>query len=66
MYVCICKSVTETAIHNEVENGANSLRDLASSLCVATQCGKCKSSARSCLTNAQQKISERTAFSSAA
>ncbi len=41
MYVCLCKGITDTQVRAAVEDGANSLRDVRSSLGVASQCGKC-------------------------
>ena len=41
MYVCLCKGITDTQIRAAVEDGATSLRDVRSSLGVASQCGKC-------------------------
>jgi bacterioferritin-associated ferredoxin len=41
MYVCICKGITDTQIRAAVEDGASSIREIRSSLGVATQCGKC-------------------------
>jgi bacterioferritin-associated ferredoxin len=41
MYVCLCKGITDAQIRAAVEDGANSLRDLRTTLGVASQCGKC-------------------------
>lgn len=41
MYVCLCKGITDTQIRAAVEDGASSLRDVRSTLGVASQCGKC-------------------------
>ena len=46
MYVCICKGITDTQIRSAVIAGANSVREVRSSLGVASQCGKCGSLAR--------------------
>lgn len=46
MYVCLCKGVTDHQIRAEVEDGADSLRDVSRRLGVATQCGKCAGCAR--------------------
>jgi bacterioferritin-associated ferredoxin len=46
MYVCLCKSVTDTEIEQELQAGANSLCDLQRRLGVGTQCGGCCSYAR--------------------
>ena len=49
MYVCICKSVTDTQIHQAIDNGACCMRDLNTQLGVATQCGQCGKFARQML-----------------
>ncbi|MEM0955500.1 MAG: bacterioferritin-associated ferredoxin [Pseudomonadota bacterium] len=41
MYVCVCKGITDTQIRAAVEDGASSLRDVRTTLGVASQCGKC-------------------------
>ncbi|MEE4661275.1 MAG: bacterioferritin-associated ferredoxin [Halieaceae bacterium] len=41
MYICVCKGITDTQIRAAVEDGASSLRDIRTSLGVASQCGKC-------------------------
>ena len=41
MYVCICKGITDTQIRAAVEDGASSIREVRSTLGVASQCGKC-------------------------
>ena len=41
MYVCICKGITDSQIRNAVDNGAQTMHDLRTSLGVSTQCGKC-------------------------
>ena len=46
MYVCLCKGITDTQIRAAVQDGARSLRDVNSSLGVASQCGKCGIMAR--------------------
>jgi bacterioferritin-associated ferredoxin len=49
MYICICNGITEGDIRTCVEQGASSMADLRRELGVATQCGRCESSARECL-----------------
>lgn len=49
MYVCICKSVTDHQIVQEVNNGICTMRELCQRLGVATQCGKCGIQAREIL-----------------
>ena len=46
MYVCLCQGVTDSAIRNEIRNGATSFREIRDRLKVGTQCGKCVCSAR--------------------
>jgi bacterioferritin-associated ferredoxin len=41
MYVCLCKGITDTQIRAAVQDGASSLRDVRTTLGVASQCGKC-------------------------
>lgn len=41
MYVCLCKSVTDSEIRSIVTEGACSLRQVRDQLGVASQCGKC-------------------------
>lgn len=46
MYVCLCKGITDHQIRAEVQQGADTLRDVSRRLGVATQCGKCAGCAR--------------------
>lgn len=46
MYVCVCRAVNESAIHQAVEAGARSFRDLSFHTGCGTQCGSCVRSAR--------------------
>ncbi|NCF17785.1 MAG: (2Fe-2S)-binding protein [Haliea sp.] len=46
MYVCLCKGITDTQIRAAVADGASSLREVHSTLGVASQCGKCGITAR--------------------
>ena len=41
MYVCLCKGITDTQIRAAVNDGANSMQELRTTLGVASQCGKC-------------------------
>ncbi len=41
MYVCICKSITDSQIRSAVHQGACSMRDLCQNLGTCSQCGKC-------------------------
>ncbi len=59
MYICICKKITDTQIHQAVENGATSLDELSERLGVATQCGKCGKCARKMV---RRKVAEMSYF----
>lgn len=41
MYVCVCKSITDSQIRRAVDEGACSMRDLCQNLGACSQCGKC-------------------------
>jgi bacterioferritin-associated ferredoxin len=41
MYICLCKSITDSDIKRELEAGATSLAEIQSSLGVASVCGSC-------------------------
>ena len=58
MYVCICKQVTERQIHDAVENGACSFKDVRLELGVGTECGECKCHARQCIRQASKNSSD--------
>ena len=49
MYVCICRAVTNSHIHEAVQGGARTLKDLRRDLGVASDCGRCASCASECL-----------------
>ena len=49
MYICVCNAVTDSDIKRAVENGANSMQHLKSSLGVSTNCGSCSCDAKRCL-----------------
>jgi bacterioferritin-associated ferredoxin len=53
MYVCLCKGVTDRDIKAAINNGACSMGQLRKTLGVASQCGKCSTSARELLQEAQ-------------
>ena len=59
MYVCICKGITDTQIRAAVQDGASSLREVNSSLGVASQCGKCGIMAREIVRESLNDLSER-------
>ena len=58
MYVCICKGITDTQIRAAVQDGASSLRDVNSSLGVASQCGKCGIMAREIVRESLNDLAE--------
>jgi len=41
MYVCVCKTITESQIRAELKNGAYTVCELKQRLGVAACCGKC-------------------------
>ena len=53
MYVCLCKGVTDRQIKAAINDGACSMGHLRKTLGVASQCGKCSTSARELLQAAQ-------------
>lgn len=42
MYVCLCHAVTDSAIKEALNKGANSVEDLKNELNVSTRCGCCR------------------------
>ena len=56
MYVCICRSVTDSQIRESVQQGCCTMRDLRNCLGVATQCGRCALTARDVLNEALQDV----------
>lgn len=55
MYVCICKSITDSQIRNAVNEGVCSMRDLCQNLGACSQCGKC---AQHVLSELRQALSD--------
>ena len=41
MYICLCKSVTDSQIREAVANGSKSFGQVRKELNLASQCGKC-------------------------
>ena len=41
MYICLCKSVTDSQIREAVANGATQFGQVRKELNLASQCGKC-------------------------
>lgn len=56
MYICICHAVTERAIHEAVDRGVSTYRELSFNTGCGTQCGSCAKTARQLF---HQAISER-------
>lgn len=57
MYVCVCKAVTESRIHQAARDGARTLKDLRRELGVTSECGRCAGCARNCLREVQHGTS---------
>ena len=53
MYICVCKGVTDGAIREAVNNGAERMRDLKNCLGVTEQCGICACHAKEVLEQAR-------------
>ena len=49
MYICICNQVTETQLRNEIDRGAETVRQLRENTGVTTQCGKCANCVKACI-----------------
>lgn len=49
MFLCICKSVSDTQIREEVEQGARTVGDLSARFGLGTECGKCLDDVRQVL-----------------
>lgn len=58
MYVCVCRSITDTQIRREVECGARCMRDLNQRLGVASQCGRCGRCAKSVLEQSLHEVQQ--------
>ncbi len=58
MYVCICKGITDSQIRAAVQDGASSLREVNSTLGVASQCGKCGIMAREIVRESLNAVAE--------
>jgi len=52
MYVCICRSVTDTAIRRAIDDGAFTVDELGRKTGAGTQCGSCVPLAREILDRA--------------
>lgn len=56
MYVCVCRAVTDGQIREAVQEGCCSMRELRNELGVATQCGRCATTARDVLNDSLQEV----------
>jgi len=59
MYICICKQITDTQIHQTVDNVATILDEVSKQRGVATQCRKCGRCARNMI---RRKVAENANF----
>lgn len=57
MYVCVCNAVTESQIHEAVENGVSTVKQLKEELGVGADCASCGSCAKACIKSAKQSKS---------
>ncbi|NRB71965.1 MAG: (2Fe-2S)-binding protein [Xanthomonadales bacterium] len=57
MYVCSCKSVTDTDIRNAVNSGVRTMRQLARETGCSSNCGRCAVTAAEVLDEATGKLS---------
>lgn len=53
MYVCLCKSITDSQIRDAAHRGCTGLRELRRELGVGSQCAKCVRQAREVLRESQ-------------
>lgn len=63
MYICLCKGVTDRQIREAISEGASSMRDLRTTLDVASQCGKCGRECKSLLS--ENLVSSQMGFQNA-
>ena len=57
MYICICNQVSESQLRDEIERGANTVRQLRESLGVTNQCGKCGDCVKQCVKEHKEILS---------
>ena len=55
MYVCLCKGITDSQIHQAVTQGATTFQAVRRELGVATQCCKCLAETRAVIDEALQE-----------
>ena len=58
MYICICHGVTDSTIKDAIDNGAHTMKSLATELNVGTQCGQCTCSTKRILNSQLMQIAE--------
>lgn len=54
MYICLCKSITDSQIREAVANGNTSFGKVRKELNIASQCGKCGILAREVFNESMQ------------
>jgi bacterioferritin-associated ferredoxin len=58
MYVCNCAGITEQDIHDAIDQGAGSLKELRQALNVVNDCCQCASEVKRCLRTRQSLAQE--------
>lgn len=58
MYVCVCRAVTDGQIRDAVQEGCCSMRELRNELGVATQCGRCATTAKDVLNESLAEVAK--------
>lgn len=58
MYVCNCAGVTEREIHEAIDRGATSIKDLRRELNVANDCCQCTCDVKRCLRERQVMVQQ--------
>lgn len=56
MYICICKAVTERQIHEAIDSGACTRKDISACLKAGTGCGKCNPEINSLLRRGRPEV----------
>jgi len=56
MYVCVCKSITDSDIRRELEAGASSMAEIRANLGVASVCGSCACQAKDLVKQHRSRI----------
>lgn len=58
MYICICHGVTDSTIKENINNGAHTMKALATELKVGTKCGQCTCCTKKILNTTLMNIAE--------